>query len=130
MKMEHIGLQVSDPVQMSAWYSRHLGFRVMRQQEASPFTAFLADSSNSILIEIHQHPEVPSLDHRQMDPLLLHLAFDVGDEPIEEAARRLIEAGASSAKALVVSPAGDKLWMLRDPWGLSIQLVKRTKPML
>jgi catechol 2,3-dioxygenase-like lactoylglutathione lyase family enzyme len=130
MKMEHIGIQVNDPVQMSAWYCRHLGFRVMRQQAASPFTAFLADSSGSMMIEIHHHLEVPMPEYRQMDPLLLHLAFDVGDEPIETAAQRLIAAGASLAKDLVISAAGDKLLMLRDPWGLAIQLVKRAQSMI
>jgi glyoxylase I family protein len=130
MKMEHVGLQVSDPVQMSAWYCRHLGFRVMRQQEAAPFTAFLADSSGSMMIEIHHHFTVQVPDYRQMDPLMLHLAFDVGGEPIEAASQRLLDAGASMAKELVITAAGDKLCMLRDPWGISIQLVKRAQPMI
>ena len=130
MKMEHIGLQVQDPVQMSAWYSRNLGFRVMRQQEKSPFTAFLADSSGSVMLEIHHHLDVMVPEYRQMDPLVLHLAFDVGHEPIEAASRRLIQAGAVLAKDLVVSPAGDKLMMLRDPWGLAVQLVKRAQAMI
>ncbi len=130
MKMEHIGLQVQDPVQMSEWYSRHLGFLIMRQQEKSPFTAFLADSSRSVMIEIHHHLDVEVPEYRQMDPLVLHLAFDVGEEPIEAAAQRLLNAGAVLAKDLVFSPAGDKLMMLRDPWGMAIQLVKRAQRMI
>ncbi len=130
MKIEHVGLQVQDPVQMSDWYCYHLGFQVMRQQDASPFTAFLADSSGSMMIEIHNHPEVQMPDHRQMDPLVLHLALDVGDEPIEAAGQRLMDAGATLAKGLVITAAGDRLMMLRDPWGLAIQLVKRAQAMI
>jgi glyoxylase I family protein len=130
MKMEHIGLQVNDPVKMSEWYCRHLGFQVMRQQDATPYTAFLTDSSASIMIEIHHHLPVQLPDYPQMDPLVLHLAFDVGDEPIEAAASRLIDAGASMAKGLVISAAGDKLLMLRDPWGMAVQLVKRAQRMI
>jgi catechol 2,3-dioxygenase-like lactoylglutathione lyase family enzyme len=130
MKMEHIGLQVQEPVQMSEWYCRHLGFQMMRQQDKSPYTAFLADSSGSVMIEIHHHLNVEVPEYRQMDPLVLHLAFDVGDETIEAAAQRLLEAGAVLAKDLVVSPAGDKLMMLRDPWGMAIQLVKRAQSMI
>lgn len=130
MKLEHIGLQVSDPVQMSDWYCRHLGFQLMRRQEASPFTAFIADSSGSMMLEIHNHLEVRMPDYTQADPLELHLAVDVGDEPIEAAAQRLLQAGATLAKDLVVTAAGDRLMMLRDPWGMALQLVKRAQPMI
>ena len=29
-----------------------------------------------------------------------------------------------------VTPAGDQLAMLRDPWGFAIQLAKRNQPMI
>jgi hypothetical protein len=31
---------------------------------------------------------------------------------------------------LITSPAGDQFVMLRDPWGIPLQLVKRAQPML
>jgi hypothetical protein len=31
---------------------------------------------------------------------------------------------------LTTTPAGDSLVMLRDPWGIALQLVKRAQPML
>lgn len=132
MKMEHIGMQVEDPVAMCDWYCRHLGFRTLRKQDAMPFTMFLADSAGSMMLEIHRHEEVPIPipDYRAMDPLVLHLAFDVGDEAIEAAAKRLIAAGATEAKGLTTTAAGDKLLMLRDPWGTSVQLAKRAKRMV
>lgn len=131
MRMEHIGMQVEDPVAMCEWYCRHLGFRAARKQDAMPFTMFLVDAADSMMLEIHRHEEVPIPipDYRAMDPLVLHLAFDVEEEPIEAVAERLIAAGATKAKGLVVTAAGDRLMMLRDPWGTPVQLVKRAERM-
>lgn len=130
MKMEHTGINVEDPLKFTEWYCQHLGFRVVRQQTVSPFTTFLADPSNSVTIEIYNNPAASVPDYHAMDPLLVHLAFEVDDEPIEAVKQRLIEAGASEHKGLVVTPNGDQLIMLRDPWGMAIQLVHRTPRMI
>ena len=42
----------------------------------------------------------------------------------------MIAAGATPAGEVTTSPVGDQLAMLRDPWGLAIQLVKRSRPMV
>jgi hypothetical protein len=31
---------------------------------------------------------------------------------------------------VATTPAGDQLAMLRDPWGVAIQLVKRAQPLM
>jgi len=41
---------------------------------------------------------------------------------------RLVEAGAVVADELMTTPSGDTIVMLRDPWGVPIQLVKRARP--
>jgi glyoxylase I family protein len=43
---------------------------------------------------------------------------------------RLLKNGASSEGEISTNDDGDELAMLRDPWGLAIQLVKRAKPMI
>ena len=130
MKMEHAGITVSDPAAFTDWYCRHLSFRVVRQMTTSPFTTFIADGSGSVMLEIYRHPNMQLLDYPNQDPLLLHMAFEVGEEPIEAVAQRLLAAGASVYKELVVTPSGDQLIMLRDPWGLAIQLVHRTPALI
>jgi hypothetical protein len=42
----------------------------------------------------------------------------------------LIAADATIAGDVSITPAGDEIAMLRDPWGVPIQFVKRAKPML
>jgi hypothetical protein len=66
-------------------------------------------------------------DYRSMNPLLLHLAFESHD-PVADS-QRLIAAGSSLVEDLRL-PDGSHLMMLRDPWGLAVQLCKRTTPLL
>ena len=46
------------------------------------------------------------------------------------ASDRLVTAGAKLVDDLFFNAVGDQLVMLRDPWGVPLQLVKRTTPML
>jgi glyoxylase I family protein len=62
-----------------------------------------------------------------MNPLLIHLAF-VSASPDNDK-NRLLEAGAS-LESEQHPDDGSHLVMMRDPWGLAIQLCKRGVPML
>ena len=57
---------------------------------------------------------------------LVPVAFAAAD--VEATRARLIEAGAMPVGEVVVTPAGDRFAMLRDPWGVSLQLCQRAKP--
>ncbi len=63
-----------------------------------------------------------------MDPSRLHVAFATDDVPGVRA--RLIAAGATPAGGIVVTAEGDQFAMLRDPWGLALQLAHRTRPLV
>ena len=120
MKMEHAGITVNEPAAFTEWYCQNLGFRVVRQMTNEPYTTFIADESGSVMVEIYRHPHITLMDYPNQDPLLLHLAFEVGQDPIEDVKDRLLAAGATIYKDLVVTPSGDQLIMLRDPWGMAI----------
>lgn len=128
MKIEHVAYQVPDPVALADWYVEHLGLRVKRSQATAPFARFLADDGDAVMIEVYHNPRVPMPDYRSIDPLMLHLAFRVDDVPGTR--ERLLTAGATAEGDVVVSDGGDHLAMLRDPWGLAIQLVRRRDPMI
>jgi catechol-2,3-dioxygenase len=127
MKLEHFALNVEDPVAMAQWYITHLGLQAVRQMQQAPYTTFLADDSSRILIEIYKNPADQVPVYRDMHPLLVHLAF-VSQKPDEDAAR-LINAGASLVSNQRLED-GSHLVMMRDPWGLALQLCKRGTPML
>jgi glyoxylase I family protein len=130
MKIEHAGYMVQDPIRTAEWYCHNLGFRIARGMQGSPFTHFLADASGNVMLEIYNNPAARVPDYAAMDPLVLHIAFDIGAETIESARDRLLAGGCTLYSDLTVTPAGDQLIMLRDPWGLALQLAKRSKPMI
>jgi len=127
MKIEHFAYNVCDPIAIAAWYCQHLGFTVKHKFEHAPHTHFLADSSDQVMIEIYNNPSDLVPDYHAMDPLILHLAF-VSASP-ETDAQKLVAAGAKIVDDVKLAD-GSHLKMLKDPWGLAIQLCKRGTPMI
>lgn len=127
MKIEHFAFNVEDPVGMSQWYVTHLGMNIVRMDKNPPFTTFLADGSGQVMIEFYNNPADAVPDYRNMDPLIVHLAFVSEDPSVDK--ERLIEAGAQLADEIHLDD-GSHLLMLRDPWGFPIQFCKRGTPML
>jgi glyoxylase I family protein len=125
MTIEHFALNVPDPVAFAAWYGQHLGLRVLRHLPHPNQTHFLGDDHTSA-IEVYRNPAAPVPDYRALHPLVLHLAFISTDAAADTA--RLLAAGASHVED--VRPAdGSVLVMLRDPWGIALQLCQRTTPL-
>lgn len=127
MKIEHLALNVTEPLAMASWYETYLGLTAVKKMTESPYMIFLADDSGKIMIEIYQNPKATVLKFDSLDPLMLHLAF-VSADPVDDA-RRLVDAGAIEVSDDTL-PDGTRLIMLRDPWGLALQLVKRTQALL
>lgn len=127
MKIEHTAFNVEEPVLMGRWYVEHLGLTVKRRTTDAPYAHFLADDSGTVMIEIYGNREAPLPDYRSMNPAELHLAFVSSDVTADT--RRLVAAGASIV-ADVHQLGEDTFAMLRDPWGLPIQLVSRANPMI
>lgn len=134
MNIEHIAFNVPDPCATAAWYIRHLGMRVARKGPPPGNGHFLACPSAdgavdpaSTMVEIYLNPAGAVPDYKTIDPPTLHLAFRSDDVQSDRA--RLIAAGAAPEGEVLYADDGDVLAMLRDPWGLPIQLAKRARPM-
>ena len=128
MKIEHLALNVPDPLAMGRWYVEHLGLKVKKRTVDPPYAHFLADDSGTVMVEIYKNTDAPVLDFHSMDVSSLHLAFV--SEDLEADVARLTKAGATVVAAPQEFPGGDRIAMLRDPWGIAIQFVKRAKPMI
>lgn len=126
MKLEHFALQVPDPIAMADWYVKHLGCTVARVGGEPAHGRFL--TVGGVLFEIYRNPRAPVPDYGTVDPLLVHLAFTSTN--LKGDRDRLIKAGARVADDIATTPAGDEIMMLRDPWNVPIQFVKRAEPML
>jgi catechol 2,3-dioxygenase-like lactoylglutathione lyase family enzyme len=127
MRLEHVALLVADPVTMARWYEQHLGMRVVRKGDPPGNARFLADDAGASVLEVYGGT-LPLPDYAAMDPLLLHVAFAAPD--VEATRARLIAAGAMPVGEVTVTPAGDRFAMLRDPWGLALQLAGRARPLV
>jgi len=127
MIFEHFALNVEHPVEMANWYIENLEMKVVRSLDKSPFTHFLADTSGRVILEIYSNNDAKFPDHKNAHPLEFHIAFIVED--IEQIKNKLINAGAILEEDLKLDD-GSNLIMLRDPFGVCIQLCKRAKPMM
>lgn len=127
MKLEHVAFNVADPHAHSAWYVQNLGMSIASQKPQAPFTTFLGDESGKMLLEMYNNPPDQVPDYANLNPLLLHVAFFTHDPAGDRA--RLVAAGATFVSE-TYPDTGTTLVMLRDPWGLPLQLCKRDAPML
>lgn len=128
MNLEHIGLNVPNPVAVANWYTMHLGMKVMRKGGAPNYAHFLADARGKMMIEVYNNAQAPMPDYRAMHSLVFHIAFFVND--LRTTRELLLGHGASTEGQISTNDQGDELAMLRDPWGMPIQLVKRGTPMI
>lgn len=126
MRIEHIGINVEDPVKLAAWYVENLGMKIVRKLGAPTYTHFLQDSAGASTLEVYHNTSAPVPDYRTQDPLVLHIAFAADDVP--GARDRLITAGATPEGDLMTLASGDELAMVRDPWGIPVQLARRAEP--
>jgi glyoxylase I family protein len=128
MKLEHIAFDVADPQGLAKWWCENLGMRVVRASGPPVFGHFLADSAGQSIIEIYNNPTVTPPDYASMKSATLHLAF-VSDDP--EAMRdKLIAAGATAMGETLITPSGDIITEVRDPFGFVIQFAKRGKNLI
>jgi glyoxylase I family protein len=128
MHIEHVALNVPDPVAMAAWYVTHLGLRILRKQDQAPFTHFLADEPGRVVLELYHHTKAALPNYAALDPLSLHIAFKADD--VAQQRQRLLAAGATLAGDIITTEAGDVMTFVRDPWNVTVQLVKRVKPLI
>lgn len=128
MKIEHVALNVPDPLAMARWYVEHLGLTVKRRFLEAPWAHFLADDSGTVMLELYGNQKAPMLDLPSVAPAALHLAFV--SSQIEADILRLTRAGATHVSGPDSTANGDQLAMLRDPWGVCVQLVKRAEALV
>jgi uncharacterized glyoxalase superfamily protein PhnB len=126
-KLEHVAIQVADARAMADWYGKQLNMAVVRSGPPPRNMTFLADASGRTCFELYERDDTPLPDYASMNPFILHMAFTTDD--IEADRSRLIDAGATEVAPIDDTDAGDRLAMLRDPWGLSLQLVQRKEAM-
>ena len=111
---------------MADWYVKHLGAKVARVGGPPEHGRFLI--VGGVMFEIYNNPAVSMPDYSKSDVLQMHLAFS--SENLKGDRDRLVKAGARVVVDVYMTPGGDEIMMLRDPWQVPIQFVKRKEPMM
>lgn len=127
MIFEHFALNVSQPVEMAEWYIENCGMHIVRSMDEPPYTRFLADQSGRVVFEVYSNPNADIPDHRKHHPLEFHFALMVEDAV--SVRDQLIAAGAELFEDQKLED-GSHLVMLRDPFGVPLQLCQRANPMM
>lgn len=125
MEFEHFALNVPDPKAMAAWYVKYCRMRIVSAKAQAPFAHFLVDKSGRVVLEIYSNPAAPIPNYAEQHPLRFHVAFAVNN--LDAVKERLITARATLLEEQEL-PDGTRLIMLRDPWGVPLQLCKRSTP--
>jgi uncharacterized glyoxalase superfamily protein PhnB len=128
IRLEHVAINVENPAGMAKWYCDNLEMKIVRKGPPPANMHFISDAEANMMLEIYHNPPDAVPDYSSMDPLMLHIAFMVDD--VKGTCRKLVAAGATVASDMTITDAGDELAMLRDPWGVPIQILKRAEPML
>jgi catechol 2,3-dioxygenase-like lactoylglutathione lyase family enzyme len=129
MRLEHVGILVKDAFAMADWYEKHLGFRTLRKG-TGPVTSgvFVTDDAGKVALELITHKEIAAPDYAGLSALQMHLAI-VSVDPDEDRTR-LEKVGATFIEETPMAQPGEKLYLMRDPWGVALQLIKRNAPLV
>ncbi|MBM1105576.1 VOC family protein [Aurantibacter crassamenti] len=122
MVFEHFALNVTDVTAVVSWYVENIGLVVVDEQNEPPFMTFLADSTGRVVVELYHRPDETITDFTDKHPLIFHVAFV--SENAQEDRLRLEKQGASFFEE-VKKADGSHLVMMRDPWGMPLQLCQR-----
>ncbi|MCE5278028.1 MAG: VOC family protein [Planctomycetaceae bacterium] len=126
--IEHLALNVPDSAAMADWYVRHLEMRILRSGGPPHHGRFLADEAGRCVLELYSRPDDGIPDYAALHPMTLHVAFNCLD--VAAAFKALTAAGAVVVDAPTTDADGNTFAMLRDPWGVAVQLVRRAKSLL
>ena len=124
MIFEHFAINVNNVDAVVKWYVSHLGLKVVSQQKELPFMTFLADSGDRVIMELYQRADAMMTNFTIQHQLTFHLAF-VSENAQKDRDRLEVE-GATFIEE-VRKEDGSHLVMLRDPWGMPLQLCERAQ---
>lgn len=128
MRLEHLGLNHPDPAAAAAWYCQHLNMTIARQFGPPQHGRFLVTSSGNMMLEFYHNSAEKIPAYADLEPFSFHIAFHVDD--VESIRARLLKAGATAEGDVNINADGDKITIIRDPWGICLQFVHRAEPMI
>jgi methylmalonyl-CoA epimerase len=127
--LDHVAIAVQDIKESRDWYVRNLGFRCVAERETRGESTgmisavLVAGSSVVVLIQGTERTSQVSRFIQKKGPGVQHMAFAVKD--LDEAMRRLINAGASADTPIIEAEGIRQVFLRRDVSGVRVELIER-----
>jgi lactoylglutathione lyase len=123
-KLLHTRMRVNDLARTIKFYEDALGLKVSRQHTSprGAQLAFLQTPNSDVEIELCQLPNSPSV---QVQPDLVHLAFEVDDLKAFQA--QLKKKGYALSDGPTLTSSGSVIAFVDAPEGYEIELIQRPK---
>ncbi|SRR6056297_430424 len=125
MVFEHFAINVTEVKKVLNWYTTHIGLTIKSEQKEPPYMNFLADTTGRVIIEFYHRPDAVIIDFAIEHPLTFHIAFV--SENSQSDRERLEKQGALFVEE-IKKEDGTHIVMLRDPFGMPLQLCQRAMP--
>ena len=124
MRFEHFAINVPDPAAMADWYVKHCDAKIVRSGNPPACARFLADAQGHVFMEIYANPNAPMPNYAAQEALVFHFAFATDDAgPVVD--KWL--AGGATLESDKTEDDGSRIVIVRDPWGVALQLCQRTE---
>lgn len=128
MSIEHIGFCVDEPYRMANWYVENLNFRIIKKGGSeTDGVVFIEDSKGKTILELYNVPGIKKMNFSTFVPLQFHIGIEVTN-PLEKA-KELVKSGAKLVGESIRNSYKGEKYLIRDPWGLTLQILNR-KPKL
>lgn len=124
LRFEHVRLNVADAAATARWYMENADLEILPGAPAGLF--YVADKDHNFMMEFSQ---IPGLKTNYSDVPVdgFHLAFE-GHKTIEAVAEKMLAHGARPEGEIYRNKIGDYVLNVRDPNGLTFQLLHRVQP--
>jgi len=126
--IDHFAIACHDTRKVSQWYCRHLGMKVIAQNDQDPPTFFVGygdtvTAGATIELMPVRDPGPNPADGKRFQPGVRHIALRVSD--FDQAYAALKAAGVIFIMEPMPAIGGGKLVSFRDPEGNELQIIQR-----
>jgi catechol-2,3-dioxygenase len=124
VRFEHLRINVLDKEATAKWYVENVGLEIIPNENKD--VVYVADKDHNFLLELSS---VPSVRNTYFDINInaFHLAFE-GHKSIKEVSKKMLDNGGTQEGILYTNLIGDYVMNVRDPNGLTTQLLHRVNP--
>lgn len=124
VRFEHLRVNVADKEATAKWYADNVGLEIIPTKEKS--VIYVADKDHNFMLELSS---ISGIRNTYFDINIdaFHLAFE-GHKTIEKVAEKMLANKGTPEGTLYRNLVGDYVMNVRDPNGLTSQLLHRVNP--